>query len=72
MGIARCKAVIAPDFSILAYVQLGDVDDAFASLDKAVEVRDPGLKFLKRDPFLDPIRHDPRYAALLERLKFPT
>lgn len=54
------------------YVQLGDVDDAFASLDKAVEVRDPGLKFLKRDPFLDPIRRDPRYAALLERLRFPT
>ena len=27
---------------------------------------------LKRDLFLDPIRHDPRYAALLERLKFPT
>ena len=54
------------------YAQLGDLDRAFAALDKAVEIRDPGLQGLKHDPFLDPIRRDPRYAALLKRLKFPT
>lgn len=53
------------------YAQLGDLDDSFMSLDKAVGVRDPGLQLLKPDPFLDPIRRDPRYAALLKRLKFP-
>ena len=53
------------------YTQLGDVDRAFAALQKAVEVRDPSLDHLKRDPFLDPIRRDPRYAALLKWLKFP-
>jgi TolB-like protein len=53
------------------YTQLGDADRAFAAFDKAVEVRDPGLLTFKRDPFLDPIRRDPRYAALLTRLKFP-
>jgi hypothetical protein len=31
-----------------------------------------GMQTLKVDPFLDPIRNDPRYAALLKRLNFPT
>jgi TolB-like protein/Flp pilus assembly protein TadD len=49
------------------YTQLGDADRAFAAFDKAVEVRDPGMLNFKRDP----IRRDPRFAALLTRLKFP-
>lgn len=53
------------------YAQLGDADNAFSAFDKAVAVRDPGLIGLKRDPFLDPIRRDPRFATLLKRLKFP-
>ena len=51
--------------------QLGNIDGTFAALNKAVEALDSGLIYLKRDPFLDPIRKDPRYAALLTRLDFP-
>lgn len=51
--------------------QLGNIDGAFAALNKAVETLDPGLFLLKCDPFLDPIRKDPRYLALLTRLDFP-
>lgn len=54
------------------HAQLGDADSAFAAFEKAVEVRDPGLISFKRDPYLDPLRRDPRHAALLKRLKFPT
>ena len=53
------------------YAQLGAVDRAFAELDNAIKAKDSGLIYLKRDAFLDPIRSDPRYAALLRRLKFP-
>ena len=51
--------------------QLGNTDGAFAALNKGVEALDPGMIGLKRDPFLDPIRKDPRYLALLTRLDFP-
>lgn len=53
------------------YAQLGDKDRAFAEIDNAVRARDPGLASVKVDPFFDPIRGDPRYAALLKRLNFP-
>ena len=53
------------------YAQSHDLDDAFAAIDKAVAAKDAGLQELKVDPLLDPIRADPRYAALLKRLKFP-
>jgi len=53
------------------HAQLGDKERAFAELDNAVQVKDPGLTYLKLDAFLDPIRGDPRYAALLKRLNFP-
>ena len=53
------------------YAQAKDNDRAFAALTKALEVKDPGLTSLKTDPFLDPLRADPRYSALLNRLNFP-
>ena len=73
--IAKIRTNAADEASVQyaqIYAQLGDLDRAFAALDKAVEIRDPGLQLLKRDPFLDPIRPDTRYGALLRRLKFPT
>ena len=52
------------------YAQWGDLEMAFRNLDLAVEYGDPGLAQLFVDPFLDPIRSDPRFIALLERLGF--
>ena len=54
------------------YAQAHESDRAFAELENALRVKDAGLLTLKIDPFLDPIRGDPRYAALLRRLNFPT
>jgi serine/threonine-protein kinase len=51
--------------------QLGQTDEAFAELDNAFATRDSGLISLSVDPFLDPIRSDARYAALLRQLNFP-
>ncbi len=51
--------------------QMGNTEGAFAELNNAVQTKDPGLSYLKVDPFLDPIRGDPRYPALVKRLNFP-
>jgi tetratricopeptide (TPR) repeat protein len=53
------------------HAQLADQDRAFAELDTAVAMKDPGLVGLRTDPFLDPLRNDPRYTALVRKLKFP-
>lgn len=53
------------------YSQLGLADDAFEELELAWGVRDPGLASIRVDPFLDPIRNDPRFAALERKLDFP-
>lgn len=54
------------------YAQSGDRDRAFTELENAIRSKDPGLQTLKVDPWIDPIRSDPRYGALLKRLNFPT
>lgn len=53
------------------HAQLGEKDKAFADLGNALAARDGGLLYLKMDPLLDPIRDDPRYAALVSKLQFP-
>lgn len=53
------------------YAALGDADTAFEWLEKAFQLRDPTMVSLKTDPFLDPLRGDPRFEDFLERMKFP-
>jgi serine/threonine-protein kinase len=53
------------------YAQRGKIDQAIARLTKAVRIHDSGLRSLPTDPFLDPLRNDSRFKALLAQLKFP-
>ncbi len=50
---------------------LGNKDQAFAWLDRAYQQQDGGLSFIKTDPLLESLRADPRFNALLRRLKLP-
>lgn len=52
----------------LIYIGLGDKDQAFTWLDKAVEERCEYLIYLPTEPMADPLRDDPRFSALLEHL----
>jgi serine/threonine protein kinase/Tfp pilus assembly protein PilF len=53
------------------YTGLGDVDNAFKWLDRAVEVHDPGLVRMKMSSTLAPIRKDPRFKTYLTRVGLP-
>ena len=50
------------------YASLGNKDRAFAWLDKALEQRNWCIIYLKRDNVWDPLRSDPRFSALLQRV----
>lgn len=53
------------------YAQLGSNEQAIAELESALAKRDPGMARIRVDPFLDPIRRDPRFAAIESKLNFP-
>jgi TolB-like protein/Tfp pilus assembly protein PilF len=51
---------------------LGEVDEAFAWLDKAYQERDPELTYLKvPERRFEPLRHDPRFQELVHRVGLP-
>lgn len=49
---------------------LGELDDAFVWLDRAIDCRDDMIIPLASYPFLDPIRTDRRYVALMRELRY--
>ncbi|HUA89879.1 MAG TPA: tetratricopeptide repeat protein, partial [Steroidobacteraceae bacterium] len=53
------------------YGYRGEVGPAFQWLDKALAERDSTLPSIKSDPLFEKVRGDPRYAALLEKLRLP-
>ena len=53
------------------YAFRGETDRAFKWLERAYTGHDPGLTEMKADPLLRSLRSDPRYAALLKKLRLP-
>ena len=69
---AKKRENYSPAEFAVAYIALGDKEQAFATLEKAYQERDPQLQYLKIDPHYDEIRSDPRFQDLLRRVGFPT
>jgi TolB-like protein/Tfp pilus assembly protein PilF len=53
------------------YAQWGSAAKALDALDVALRLRDPGLRYLKVDLLLNPLRNEPRFQAIERGLKFP-
>ena len=51
------------------HVGLGDIDSYFRCAEKSLADRSLDLAFLRCSPLMAPVRADPRYRQLLERLK---
>ena len=58
---------VDPGWIGTVYAALGETDRAFERLDRASEEKAWSLVDLKQDPRFDPLRSDPRFAALLEK-----
>jgi len=60
--------VVSPSNLANIYVRLGDKGKAFFWFEKVFEQRDPFVLQFKVEPAFDPLRDDPRYAALLRKI----
>jgi TolB-like protein len=54
--------------SALLFTAMDDKDRAFQQLERAYQIREPGLLFLRAAPWADPLRSDRRYTTLVEKL----
>jgi tetratricopeptide (TPR) repeat protein len=66
-GIAS-QAYVPPSSFASIHLGLGDIDQAFVWMNRAVDMRDPMIIPIKTYPFLDPLRADPRFTALLRKM----
>ena len=61
-------AYVPPSCFAWIHLGLGNVDDAFSWMDRAIDARDPMMMPIKSFSFLDPLRNDPRVRALLRKM----
>ncbi len=59
---------VPPSFAAFLHLALGDADSAYADFERAYRARDTLLWSLDLQPFLDPVRDDPRFIALRRRV----
>ena len=71
-GLLKSKEPVSPFFIALVYTALGEKDKALDWLDSAVVQRSGSVRYLKIEPRLDPLRSDPRFDALLQRVGLTT
>jgi len=62
------QTYVSPFLLAYAHIGVGDFDAAFEAFDRMCAVRGLGAIGVNVNPLSDPIRHDPRFAALLKRL----
>jgi tetratricopeptide (TPR) repeat protein len=63
------RQYVSPFYLAEVYSGLGDVNQAMDELEKAYGDRSNSIIFLRVDPEFDTLRSDPRFQALLQRLK---
>jgi TolB-like protein/Flp pilus assembly protein TadD len=68
--IAKTEYVMSYHLALI-YSALGDKDKAIAELETAFNEHDYLLPRIKVEPFLDPLRNDPRFVDIVRRLNFP-
>ena len=66
------RRYVTPYIFAMIHLGLGEKEQAMGFLERTYEDRDGyNLVFIKVDPFLDPLRGDPRFEALVEKIFGP-
>jgi hypothetical protein len=59
---------VPPSVFMCCAIGLGDWDSAFEWMDRAIDARDPIIMPIRSFPFLDPVRGNARFEALLRKM----
>jgi tetratricopeptide (TPR) repeat protein len=62
---------VLPIYFAGIYTSLGNKDEAFRWLGRAYQERNSGMAYLRTWPLWDPLRSDPRFDDLVQRMGFP-
>lgn len=69
---SKINAGGSPSFYIaMIYSQKGEIDEAFKWLEKSYQDHEVEMYWLKVEPPFEPIRSDPRYQEMLDKVGFP-
>ena len=60
---------VSPYMTALFLLELGDKEKALTQLERAFEIREYQLRFIKLDPSVDALRGDPRFKELSHRMR---
>jgi Flp pilus assembly protein TadD len=69
--LQKSKDPVSPAELAILYAALDEREQAFASLEKAYSIHDLQLQTLAVDAAYDPLRSDPRFQDLLQRIGLP-
>jgi hypothetical protein len=62
------QRIVLPTSIAWIHLGLGEIDDAFEWMDRAIDRNDGWVHALKSYPFMDPVRADPRFNVLLRKM----
>jgi eukaryotic-like serine/threonine-protein kinase len=68
----RTEEYVSPVEVATVYIALGDTERALDAVERGVDDRRGWSAYLRVHPILDPLRGEPRFDAILKRMKFDT
>ena len=69
--VEKSTDFVPPSAIAVTYVGLGDNERAMQLLQRAFEIRDPIIQYIKVESHYDPLKNDPRFQELIQKLGLP-